>query len=261
MKPAARVDDTHKCDKHGGEKIIEGSPNVFTNNKPAARQGDHAKCKTGEKAVIKSGSSSVMINGKPAARQDDPTDHDGKITSGSSNVKIGSGGNLVNFGNKGTINIGGNGKEVNIGRAASTAADILNIGLGVSEFIAGIPLDETGVGEVMQAEGVDEIITGLSRKSVEKPDVVNPKLKNLVDDLYKGKNTKEPIGTGSTADAIRREKQTGKPVGGKFHEQKGQEYSKALEKWLQKNQNASQSDRKAAQSILDDLNDAGGNGE
>lgn len=158
MKPAARVDDTHKCDKHGGEKIIEGSPNVFINNEPAARKGDHAKCKAGEKAVIKSGSSSVMINGKQAARQDDPTDHDGKITSGSSNVKIGSGGNPVNFGNKGTINIGGNGKEVNIGQAAEEAAAIENIELGEEEIAEGIPLDEIGVGEVMQADGVRRII-------------------------------------------------------------------------------------------------------
>lgn len=116
MKPAARIDDTHKCDKHGGEKIIEGSPNVFINHKSAARKGGHAKCKTGEKALIKSGSSSVMMNDKPAARQDDPTDHDGKITSGSSNVLIGDSGNPVNFGSKGVINIGGNGKAVNIGQ-------------------------------------------------------------------------------------------------------------------------------------------------
>lgn len=115
MKPAARIDDTHHCDKHGGEKIIEGSPNVFINNKPAARKGDHAKCKTGEKTVIELGSSSVMLNGKPAARQDDSTDHDGKITSGSGNVMIGSDGNSVNLGDKGIINIGGNGKTVNIG--------------------------------------------------------------------------------------------------------------------------------------------------
>jgi len=98
-----------------------------------------------------------MINGKPAARQDDPTDHDGKITSGSSNVKIGSGGNLVNFGNKGTINIGGNGKEVNIGKAVEEAA-IENIGLGEEEIVEGIPLDEIGVGEAMQIDGVRRIV-------------------------------------------------------------------------------------------------------
>ncbi len=49
MKPAARVDDTHQCDKHTGVKIIKGSSNIFINNKPAARLGDPAKCKTGKK--------------------------------------------------------------------------------------------------------------------------------------------------------------------------------------------------------------------
>jgi uncharacterized Zn-binding protein involved in type VI secretion len=148
MQPAARVDDTHKCDKHGGDKIIEGSPNIFINGKPAARVGDHAMCKTGEKTKIKSGSNSVLFNGKSAARLNDPTDHDGKIASGSSNVMIGSGGNAVNFGNNGTINIGGNGNAVNIGQAALSAAEI----------IGGIPLDEVGVGEEMQADGVRRII-------------------------------------------------------------------------------------------------------
>ncbi len=69
----------------------------------------------GKKTVIKSGSSTVKFNGKLAARKDDPTDHDGKITSGSSNVLIGGSGNPVNFGSKGLINIGGNGNAVNIG--------------------------------------------------------------------------------------------------------------------------------------------------
>jgi len=121
MKPTARVDDTHKCDKHGGEKIIEGSPNVFISN-------------------------------KPAARQDDPTDHDGKITSGSSNVKIGSGGNSVNFGNKGTINIGGNGREVNIG-GNNKIEDILDVALGIVSMVGGLFGDEAGVGEVTQIAG------------------------------------------------------------------------------------------------------------
>ena len=94
-----------------------------------------------------------------------------------------------------------------------------------------------------------------------KPSVSDPKLGNLVKDLYKGANTKNPIGTGSTADAIRHEALTGKAVGGKFHTNKGQQYSNALNKWLRKNQNASSSDRSAAQSMLDDLTNALGGGK
>ena len=98
-------------------------------------------------------------------------------------------------------------------------------------------------------------------KGVTKPTVTDPKLNNLVKDLYKGANAKKPIGTGSTADAIRREAATGQPVGGKFHADKGQQYVNALNKWIRKNPNASASDRSAAQSMLDDLNNALGVGK
>lgn len=91
---------------------------------------------------------------------------------------------------------------------------------------------------------------------VSRPTVSDPKLQNLMGDLYKGANESKPVGTGSTADAIRYEKQTGQPVGGKWHTQKGLEYVRALEKWLSKNPKASPSDRAAAQAVLDDLRDA-----
>ncbi len=94
-----------------------------------------------------------------------------------------------------------------------------------------------------------------------RPTVTDPKLNNLVKDLYKGANTKSPIGTGSTADAIRSEAATGQAVGGKFHTQKGQDYARALEKWIRKNPSAAETDRAAAQSMLDDLRSALGGGE
>jgi hypothetical protein len=42
----------------------------------------------------------------------------------------------------------------------------------------------------------------------------------------------EFIGNGTTMDAIRYELKTGKPVGGRFHNQKEQDYSRALEKLI-----------------------------
>jgi len=93
-------------------------------------------------------------------------------------------------------------------------------------------------------------------KGLGQPTVIDSKLRNLVNDLYKGASTKKPIGTGSTADAIRWEAKTGQPVGGRFHIGKGQQYVNALRSWLRKNPNASPSDRSAAQSMLDDLNNA-----
>jgi hypothetical protein len=85
------------------------------------------------------------------------------------------------------------------------------------------------------------------------PSVVDPDLNNLVRDLYKGAETKSPIGTGSTADAIRYEARTGEAVGGKLHTQKGQDYARALEKWLLRHPDAAPADRAAAQAMLDDL--------
>ena len=85
------------------------------------------------------------------------------------------------------------------------------------------------------------------------PQVADPKLGNLVRDLYKGASTPNPIGTGSTADAIRGELATGLATGGRFHSQKGDEYARALESWLRKNPNASHYDRLTAETVKNDL--------
>ncbi|GAB6852974.1 hypothetical protein JCM10599A_67780 [Paraburkholderia kururiensis] len=86
-----------------------------------------------------------------------------------------------------------------------------------------------------------------------KPIVTDTKLSGLMDDLYRDG---AKIGTGSTADAVRYETETGNPVGGVFHTQKAQDYSVALQKWLDSNPNASFSDRSAAQNVLRDLQNA-----
>jgi hypothetical protein len=92
--------------------------------------------------------------------------------------------------------------------------------------------------------------------SLATPKVTDPDLENLVDDLYKGAKGPNSIGTGSTADAVRNELQTGLPTHGRFHSQKAQEYSTALNKWLKKNPNASDYDKMVARSILNDLQSA-----
>ena len=85
------------------------------------------------------------------------------------------------------------------------------------------------------------------------PVVQNAKLANYVRDLHKGALMPRPIGTGSTADAIRYERWTGSPVGGKFHTLKGQQYLRGLDSWLANNRNASWYDQLVARSIRDDL--------
>ena len=92
------------------------------------------------------------------------------------------------------------------------------------------------------------------------PKVTNPKLSKLVDNLYKGAKGPNPIGTGSTADAVRNELITGLGTHGRFHTQKAQETINGLTNWLRKNPSASHHDRLVAQSLLDDLKAAlGGN--
>ena len=96
------------------------------------------------------------------------------------------------------------------------------------------------------------------RRQMEKPAVEDPKLKDLVKDQYR-ENAK--VGSGSTADALRMENKTGKPVGGKFHKQKAQDSIKAFENWLKKNETAKPGDRAAAENIIKDLKDALNNGK
>jgi hypothetical protein len=91
---------------------------------------------------------------------------------------------------------------------------------------------------------------------VPRPTVGDARLQNLVDDLYRGFWTPHPIGTGSTADAIRVELRTGMPVGGRFHRMKGTQYITALGNWLARHPGASPADRIAAAEIRADLQNA-----
>ena len=115
--------------------------------------------------------------------------------------------------------------------------------------------------EELQMKPLEQIHTSVLQAMViqrlPKPAVSDSKLNNLVNELYHGANAKNKIGDGSTADAIRYEKKEGKPVGGKWHTQKGQEYLAALNKWMERNQDSADAeDVKAAQAIIDDLKDA-----
>lgn len=98
---------------------------------------------------------------------------------------------------------------------------------------------------------------------LKEPVVAHPKLANLVRDLYKGAHMKrgKVIGDGSTADAIREEHRTGAATKGVSHDEKGRQYVQALTNWLDKagpngGKEASEEDRAAAQSLIDDLEDA-----
>lgn len=107
--------------------------------------------------------------------------------------------------------------------------------------------------QLKRAWQIRQALKKVSWSKVPKPNVQDPKLQNIVNQLYR---PGAKIGNGSTADAIRYEKATGCPVGGKSHIQKGWDYVRALQRWLAQNPNASITDRQAAQEMLNDLLDA-----
>ena len=134
------------------------------------------------------------------------------------------------------------------------------LGKAVNELVtpqsgADVLLMATGpVGKVVKKGG--KVIGGATGVAAAVPKSSDPKLANIVGDLYKGARGPNPIGTGSTADAIRNELATGQPTGGRFHSQKGAEYIRAIENWLSKNPNASHYDRMVAESLKNDLMNA-----
>jgi RHS repeat-associated protein len=91
------------------------------------------------------------------------------------------------------------------------------------------------------------------RAQMEKPYVRDPDLQRLMDKLYR---PGAQVGSGSTADAIRYELRTGKPVEGVWHSTKGEEFITALTRWLKQNPNALPGDRAAAENVILDLRNA-----
>lgn len=88
---------------------------------------------------------------------------------------------------------------------------------------------------------------------VDIPTVTNPKLKNYVDQFYKGARQADRTGEGTTADAARAELAGGNAVKGRNHVQKAQELVNGLQRWLRRNAGADPDDIAAAQHMLDDL--------
>lgn len=88
---------------------------------------------------------------------------------------------------------------------------------------------------------------------MQKPIVKDPRLQSFIDKLYRP-NAK--VGSGSTADAVREEARTGKPVGDSFHQQKAEDALPNLERWLRNNPTAPPGDKAAVENIIYDLKDA-----
>jgi hypothetical protein len=98
-----------------------------------------------------------------------------------------------------------------------------------------------------------------------RPEATDPALRNTIDALFRTKPTagnRAQIGSGSTADAIRYERETGRrfQTADKIidHRDKARNRSKSLENWLRRNPNAAPGDRRVARDLLRDLEDACG---
>jgi uncharacterized Zn-binding protein involved in type VI secretion len=97
MPPAARKGD--KDTGHGcwpPRPNVEGSPDVFINNRPAHRQGDkwavHCCPRRGcHDSVLAQGSPTVFTNGRQQGRKGDPVACGGRVVEGSPDVFVGGG--------------------------------------------------------------------------------------------------------------------------------------------------------------------------
>ena len=88
-----------------------------------------------------------------------------------------------------------------------------------------------------------------------KPVAHNSKLQNFINSLYKGQGNPNQIGNGTTMDSIRYEVETGNPVEGKFHSQKGQEFVNGINKLLNSG-SLDAYDETIARAIVADILDA-----
>lgn len=89
-KGAARQGD--KCTGHGSHHpraAVQGSPDVFINNKPAHRKGDKWAVHGSHDSILAQGSSSVFTNGKPQGRIGDRVLCGSRVAQGSPDVFVG----------------------------------------------------------------------------------------------------------------------------------------------------------------------------
>ncbi|GAB6087308.1 hypothetical protein [Alkaliphilus crotonatoxidans] len=89
----------------------------------------------------------------------------------------------------------------------------------------------------------------------QKPNVSNEKLKNIVNDLYKGQGGPNTIGNGTTMDAVRNEIKTGLPTHGKFHTQKLNDYLNALQRRLRAG-DLNDYDKSVVNALIEDITNA-----
>ncbi|RLK58897.1 hypothetical protein [Actinokineospora cianjurensis] len=101
-----------------------------------------------------------------------------------------------------------------------------------------------------QSSARGEVLKADLRKEMARPEVSNPNLAKWMEELYRDD---AEIGSGSTAAAVRYERETGERVKGRFHSGKAQTSIRSLEKWLFNNPDASRNDRATAENVILDM--------
>jgi hypothetical protein len=89
-----------------------------------------------------------------------------------------------------------------------------------------------------------------------RPIVTDPRLQNIVNDLYKGDRMPNVLGHGSTADAARIERMSGQQIFGRDHVSKSQQYMNAIRNWFRRTPGAGATDSAAANGMLNDMTNA-----
>jgi hypothetical protein len=119
--------------------------------------------------------------------------------------------------------------------------------LRVDSSASGVALREELLGKLIAdlENGIHPTISGASESQ---------KLRSIIKELYDRPNA--VIGNGGTADAIRYEISTGKPVGNVWHSIKGENSIRGIDNWLSANPFAPASDRAAATWVRNDLRNA-----
>jgi len=91
MPAAARINDL--CTGHDGfptRQAIQGSPNIFVNNRSVHRQGDkwavHCNNRSCHDGALASGSATIFANGKQQGRVTDPVTCGSKVATGSPDI-------------------------------------------------------------------------------------------------------------------------------------------------------------------------------
>ncbi|MBA4689179.1 MAG: hypothetical protein H2184_18790 [Candidatus Galacturonibacter soehngenii] len=116
--------------------------------------------------------------------------------------------------------------------------------------------EDTGKALKKVSKYLDDVIEGGLKIDIDvKPTVTNEKLKNIVNDLYKGQGGANTIGNGTTMDAVRNEILTGQPTNGKFHTSKLKDYVNALEKRLRAG-DLNSNDEAVVKALLEDAKNA-----